>query len=277
MKLIEEKITVPTQLPRVSRPRLLALLEKSLASCTSTILSGRAGTGKSALALDFALKCGSDVAWYKVDAHDSEFEVFFQYLIESIRKQRPNFGNKALRPRAQDCQLEQTPLLAEALVYELVEGESNPLLLVIEDLHLVCDAPWLVPFFRRLLPLLPPEVHILITSRTVPPAPLWRMRSKQTLCVIEEEALAFTRQETIELFKTYGLSSEQATLALDHSNGRAAALTALAETLNGSDSRGYGKTIADWNLSNRLDRVSHSVPRSHSPPDYQAIALPRLT
>lgn len=254
MNLIVEKITVPTQLPRVSRPRLLALLEKSLASCTSTILSGRAGTGKSALALDFALKCGRDVAWYKVDAPDSEFEVFFQYLTESIRKQRPHFGSKALRPRTQNIQLDQIPLLAEALVYELVEGENKPLLLVIEDLHLVCDAAWLVPFFRRLLPLLPPEVHILVTSRTVPPAPLWRMRSKQTLAVIEEEMLAFTRQETNELFGSYGLSAEQATVALDHSNGRAAALTALAETLNVSGSKGYGN-VTDWNLGNRLNRV----------------------
>ena len=255
MNLIAEKMTVPTQLPRVSRPRLLSLLEKNLTACTSTILSGRAGTGKSALALDFALKCGRDVAWYKVDAPDSEFEVFFQYLIESIRKQRPHFGTKALRPRAQDFQLEHIPLIAEALVYELVEGENKPLLLVIEDLHLVCDATWLVPFFRRLLPLLPPEVHILITSRTVPPAPLWRMRSKQTLSVIEEDLLAFTRQETIELFNSYGLSSEQATLALDHGNGRAAALTAFAETLDSPGSEAYRKVNAGWNLGDELNPV----------------------
>ena len=255
MNLIGEKITIPTQLPRVSRPRLLALLEKSLTACTSTILSGRAGTGKSALALDFALKCGRDVAWYKVDAPDGEFEVFFQYLIESIRKQRPHFGSKVLWPSAQDIQHDQIPLFAEALVYELGEGENKPLLIVIEDLHLVCDATWLVPFFRLLLPLLPPEVHILITSRTVPPAPLWRMRSKQTLCVIEEDALAFTRQETIDLFKSYGLSSEQAAFALDQANGRAAALTALAETLNGSGNEGFGKANADWNLGDRLNRV----------------------
>jgi len=234
---------------------LLELLEKSLTSCTSTILSGRAGTGKSALALDFARKCCRDVAWYKVDAADSEFEVFFQYLTGSIRKQRPNFGTKALRPGTQTIQFDQIPLLAEALVYELVEGENKPLLIVIEDLHLVCDATWLVPFFRVLLPLLPPEVHILITSRTVPPAPLWRMRSKQTLSVIEEELLAFTRQETIDLFKSYGLSSEQATLALDHGNGRAAALTAFAETLDGPGSEGYRNVNTDWNVGDGLNPV----------------------
>jgi len=234
-ELIVEKVTVPLEFPRISRPRLLALLERSLASCTSTILSGRAGTGKTALALDFARNCGRGVAWYKVDAPEAEVEIFFKYLIASIRTQRLDFGTKALMPAAKTAQLDQIPLLAEAFVYELVEGENKPLLIVIEDLHLVCDSEWLVPFFRRLLPLLPSEVHMLITSRTMPPAPLWRMRSKQTLSVIEEEVLAFTRQEASELFESYALSSEQANIALDHAHGRAAALTGFAATLSESE------------------------------------------
>jgi len=234
-ELIVEKITVPAQLPQLSRPRLLALLQKSLASCTSTILSGRAGTGKSALARDFARNCGRGVAWYKVDAAEGELEIFFQYLIASIRTQRPNFGNKALLPGTETAPLDQIPLLAEAFVYELVEGENQPLLIVIEDLHLIYDSEWLVPFFRRLLPLLPSEIHVLITSRTMPPTPLWRMRSKQTLSVIEEDVLAFTRRETMELFESYGLSTEQANIAFDHSHGRAAALTGFAATLNESE------------------------------------------
>ncbi len=234
-ELIVEKITVPAELPRLSRPRLLALLQKSLASCTSTFLSGRAGTGKSELARDFARNCGRGVAWYKVDAAEGELEIFFQYLIASIRTQRPNFGSRALLPGAGTARLDQISLLAEAFVYELVEGENKPLLIVIEDLHLIFDSEWLVPFFRRLLPLLPSEVHVLMTSRTMPPAPLWRMRSKQTLSVIEEEVLAFTRQETIELFESYGLSIEQANIALDQARGRAAALIGFAATLNESE------------------------------------------
>ena len=41
------------------------------------------------------------------------------------------------------------------LFTELTEGyTTGPLLIVIEDLHLVSDADWLEPFFGRLLPLL---------------------------------------------------------------------------------------------------------------------------
>lgn len=229
-ELVSEKISVPKPIPMLSRPRLIWLLENSLRSCTSTILSGRAGTGKTALALDFALNCDRRVSWYKVDAPEAELEVFFHYLTASIRKQRPAFGTtfsylvKTMAP-------EQMSLLAEAFVYDLGDGCGEPLLIVIDDLHLVCDSAWLVPFFKRLLPLLPPDVHLLITSRTMPPAPLWRMRSKQTLCVVDEETLAFTRQEATVLFKKYGLTPEQASIALDHSHGRASAIARFAATL----------------------------------------------
>jgi LuxR family transcriptional regulator, maltose regulon positive regulatory protein len=225
VELIGEKIVAPTPSPRVSRPRLLTMLERSMAAGTSTIVSGRAGSGKTALAVDFAKKCGRPVSWYKVDAPEADPKLFFQYLIASIREQQPGFGAGSLMALVDLVDPDHIGWLTEAFVYELAEGSRvGPLLLIIEDLHLVSDADWLVPFFTRLLPLLPSEVHVLITSRSLPPAPLWRMRSKQSLVVIDEAALAFTRPEAITLFESYGLSSEQANIALDHSHGRAAAL-----------------------------------------------------
>lgn len=231
-KIIMEKITVPSPTGCVARPRLRGILEKSLRSCASTIISGRAGSGKTTLAVDFAEKSGRSVAWYKVDAPETNLEVFFEYLISSIYAQRPGFGSYSLSALLQEeTELKDISHLAELFVFELELLAEHPLLIVIEDLHLVCDAEWLVPFFRRLLPLLPADVHMLITSRTMPPAPLWRMRSKQTLSVIDEETLSFTRDEAVRLFDQYGLTREQASIALDHSRGRAAALSSLAATL----------------------------------------------
>jgi LuxR family maltose regulon positive regulatory protein len=230
-ELVVEKISRPTEPPRVSRSRLLDDLTQSLNSRASTILIGRAGTGKTALALDFSLKCGRRAAWYKVDASDAEMRVFFQYLVTSLRQVIPNFGSEPLQQMVVDAKPEEVPRLAEAFVYELSEGECEPLLVVIDDLHLICDADWVVPFFQRVMPLLPSHVHILITSRTMPPAPLWRLRSKQMLLVVDEDTLAFTRVEAAELFETFGLSREQASIAVDHTHGRAAALASFAASL----------------------------------------------
>lgn len=69
----------------------------------------------------------------------------------------------------------------------------------------------------------------------MPSAPLWRMRSKQTLAVIEEESLVFTKQEAVDLFESYALSREHATIALDHTKGRAAALARFATMLIDKD------------------------------------------
>ena len=236
MQLILDKITTPAQSPRLSRARLLKTLKASLASCTSTIVNGRAGTGKTLLATDFARRSGRLVAWYKVDASDTDLSVFLQYLVESVRQHRPDFGRETLAQLVETASLEDVPVLAEAFVYELLETNGKPLLIVLEDLHLIYDAEWVVPFFRRLLPLLPADAHMLITGRSLPPAPLWRMRAKQTLCVIEEQEIAFTLEETRKLFESYGLSESQSAMAFKQTRGRAAMLDTMAALL-GSASR----------------------------------------
>jgi hypothetical protein len=68
------------------------------------------------------------------------------------------------------------------------------------------------------------------------------MRSKQTLRVIEESALAFTLLEAEELFHSYGLNVKAAAQALSETWGRAAALDGVArghrEALNAEAARG---------------------------------------
>ena len=239
MQLILDKLMLPSE-PRLSRARLLSLLHGSLTSCTSTIINGRAGTGKTMLSSDFARRCGRRVAWYKVDASDGDPRIFFQYLIESVRRERPGFGEQTFAPLMESATIEDMPVLAEGFVYELLEHGGDPLLIIIDDLHLVYDEEWVVPFFRRLLPLLPADAHMLITGRSMPPAPLWRMRSKQMLCVIEEPTLAFTQGEAVKLFETYGLSEAHALVALQHSRGRASTLDKFGYVLSSS-----GKAVSD--------------------------------
>lgn len=254
MPLILDKITTPLEAPRISRPRLLNTLHGSLQGCTSTIINGRAGTGKTLLSSDFARRCGRSVAWYKIDASDTELRVFFNYLLGTVARHRKGFGEQTLLPMVEGASLEDIPMLAEAFVYELLESAGEPLLIILDDLHLVYDAEWVVPFFRRLLPLLPVEAHMLITGRSLPPAPLWRMRSKQTLCVVEETMMAFTLKEAEKLFASYGLPEERAESALLQSRGRAAALDTIArlwsETENSETTRGEKRS--------RKPRVRHT-------------------
>lgn len=227
---IHDKIAIPAVGARTSRSRLLKLLAENLISTNATVVNGRAGTGKTALAGDFARHAGRAVAWYKVDAADNDLRLFCEYLITAVRLQRPMLGAQQLLELSQRVQTDSAELLADALVFQLAETRGEPLLIVIEDLHLVYDAEWVVPFFRRWLPLLPPDVHVLITCRSLPPAPLWRLRSKQMLRVVDESELAFTLEESVALFKTYGLNEEHARVAWTHTNGKAVTISDFAST-----------------------------------------------
>lgn len=215
---------------RLARGRLLAGLSESLKCCSATVISGRAGTGKTTLAGDFARGSGRAAAWYTVEAPDAELPVFFKYLCGAVARRRPGFGAQALWMLGDGLSAGEVDVLVECFVSELLCLEE-PLLVVVDDLHFVYDEEWTAPFFARLLPLLPREVHFILVGRGLPPAPLWRMRSKQTLCVLEEPALAFTLHEAQELFTLYSAPNVQAAAAWHETRGRAAALADRAAAL----------------------------------------------
>jgi LuxR family transcriptional regulator, maltose regulon positive regulatory protein len=235
MKIITSKITIPTETPLVCRQGLLDTLLENIKSCHATVINGRAGTGKTMLAVDFVRRHEGRAAWYKVDAPDMSLPVFLEYLVASVAQVRPGFGRQTLDCRARSSGTGGAEVggefniaeLAEAFVYDL-ERQAEPLVLVIDDLHLIYDTDWVIPFFHRLLPLLPAETHMLIMGRGLLPAPMWRLRSKQQLFVITEQMLAFTQTEAEGLFSGYGLGAEEARSALLRTGGRAAGLHAAA-------------------------------------------------
>ena len=235
MKIITSKITIPTETTLLCRQRLLDTLRENLKSCHATVINGRAGTGKTLLAVEFVRHNVGRAAWYKVDAPDMSLPVFIEYLVASVARVRPGFGRQT-----RDCLARLSGTggaevggeiniaeLADAFIYDL-ELQAEPLVLVIDDLHLIYDADWVIPFFHHLLPLLPAETHMLILGRGLLPEPMWRLRSKQHLFVITEQMLTFTQTEAEELFSGYGLAAGEARSAHLRTGGRAAGLHASA-------------------------------------------------
>src|SRR5262249_59694308 len=96
MKLIASKLTIPTENPRVCREGLLDTLRENLKSCHATVINGRAGTGKTMLAVDFVRRYVRRAAWYKVDAPDISLPVFMEYLVASVARVQPGFGRQTL-------------------------------------------------------------------------------------------------------------------------------------------------------------------------------------
>ena len=62
------------------------------------------------------------------------------------------------------------------------------------------------------------------------PQPLWRIRSKQVLGVIDEKLLAFNLDEIKEFFKKHGISDKKAANAHKKSFGRISRLKQFIES-----------------------------------------------
>ncbi len=218
--LFTEKMAIPVFENYIVRPRLDNLLEKTLKQFGATLITGRTGTGKTALASDFSGKYDG-AGWFSVESADIDWNVFFRYFVESFsrilsKKQIKNIlleikksGPNTVAPCVET-------LLSQVALY----SKETPYLIVIDEIHNVFDAEWFPEFFTTLLYSLTNNIQLVILSRSNPPLPLWRLRSKQILGVIDEKLLAFTTSETEGLFKKFRLPKTKALMAFGKTFGR---------------------------------------------------------
>ena len=214
LPLISEKLRTPKCGNIVHRPRLHELLERSCTQFGGTLLSGRSGTGKTTLAAEFATR-KKKVAWYSVDPSDADWCVFARYFSAALAGKRSARSAPPATDRA---------ALGEFLGDCLSAGKNRRKLIVLDNIHHLFDADWFCDFFVLMLQSLDPDSHALMLCRSKPPAPLWRLRSKQVLNVIDERLLAFTPAEAEELCGSRGIPKMAARAFQSESFGRASKL-----------------------------------------------------
>jgi LuxR family transcriptional regulator, maltose regulon positive regulatory protein len=217
--LFADKMRIPKFSRHISRPRLIELLKKSSAQIGATLITGRAETGKSALAAEFAENYDR-VAWYQIDTAETDWNLFARYFAEIFDE-----DFEELKAASQEI-----IVFVEKLFERVAEKSDVPVLIVLDDLHNIFDAEWFSEFLVSLLYTLSPVQHLVLLSRTKPPQPLWRVRSKQVLGVIDEKLLAFNPEETAEFFAQHGLDEEKATKAHKKLYGRISRLKQFIET-----------------------------------------------
>lgn len=206
--LIPEKLEVPDIRASVERPRLSSLLERSIANYTATLISGRAGTGKTtAAAVCYRKK--ETPSWYSVTPTDLDWASFAQHFEASLRNdyQSPIASSNSVSSAKTHSSA------IEAFLVECLKLTECPDMVVIDDAHHLFETHWFADFLTTLVRLIPESSHLLMTCRSRPPAPLWRLRSKQVLNVIDEKLLYFSAEETEDL---YSLLDIDLRLAFEH-------------------------------------------------------------
>lgn len=199
LPLIDAKLRLPEAKKGVPRTKLIELLERSARGHAGTLLVGRAGSGKTVVAAEFAQTI-PDAAWYSIDAGDADWSIFSRYFREMVMGKEAESGNATGEPQVR------TPLEMFADLLTMLETRSRewPRLLVLDGVDHLFDTKWFTEFFAMLVASLPPYAHVLVLSRTKPPTPLWRLRSKQVINVVDEKVLAFSLSETEKLFALHG-------------------------------------------------------------------------
>src|SRR5687767_15385780 len=223
--ILNEKLEIPQCAGLVERPRLIEKLDRSLSRFAATLISGRAGTGKTSTAAAYA-RTRKTTAWFTVESSDIDWNVFASYLAASVLRV---VGSKKAVADSLPAVTNSLPA-AMALFFlnifselETADKDHRPLL-VLDGIHHLFDADWFGGFFSILQPSLSETADLLLLCRSKPPNPLWRLRSKQQLDVIDEKTLAFDRDETIVLLKRAGRSQAEAARIHTETFGRVSKL-----------------------------------------------------
>ena len=204
---LRTKLLAPRPAPELLfRERLVERLRANL-SLPVTLVAANAGSGKTTLVAEFLRKQERPYVWYQLDHTDSDPAVFMGYLAHGIQQRVKNFG-ETIFAYLQANELAQHPeRAADVLLNEILERVEQQLIVVLDDYHhLGTDTP-VHAVVDRLITYLPDVIHVIIVSRDVPPLTLARLRSQDSLSIIDRSDLLFTAEETQELFrKVFGLA-----------------------------------------------------------------------
>ncbi|HUF04633.1 MAG TPA: hypothetical protein VMM38_10720 [Aridibacter sp.] len=235
--LIAEKLEVPENRVYFRRDRLEKLLDKLLERFGTALVLGRAGTGKTALAADYSRKF-ERISWLSVESSDVEWDVFARYFSAALADRDGPGPVRSLVPPV----IGLDPDLVSAYVETVLRTrkrlpEAAKHLIVLDKTHNIFDAPWFEDFLLGLIFNLGRSSRLLILSRTQPPLPIWRLRSKQSLGFLGEKLLEFSAEETRKLFEYHGLNVTAARYAQRRSFGRISKLMEMIEAVRSGSNR----------------------------------------
>jgi LuxR family transcriptional regulator, maltose regulon positive regulatory protein len=233
--ILATKLFIPPPPPRaVDRPRLSERLDEGLHR-RLTLISAPAGFGKTTLLSGWVASRNRPTAWLSLDDGDSDPARFLAYVIAAVQRVAPEVG-AGLHAALISPQPPSPESILTVLINELAVRPEE-LLLVLDDYHLINAKP-IDDALTFLLEHLPPQVHVLMSTREDPPLPLAGLRARGHLNELRAADLRFTIAEAAAfLNQTIGLNlSADDVAALDsRTEGWIAGLQLAAISLQGSD------------------------------------------
>lgn len=192
-RLFSAKTRIPLPPPSfLSRAQLQSALrtgtERKL-----TLVVAPAGFGKTTAVAEYARALGASAAWLTLDSGDHDLSVFLHYLLTAIAQVRPGFGTETRTwLAATPAPASEVDTCAAMLVGELETVGGSPLVLFLDDFHALESSASVLRLLDLTLQYLPPDVHIVIGSRTGPALTITRLLVEQQISGFGADELRFS-------------------------------------------------------------------------------------
>jgi LuxR family maltose regulon positive regulatory protein len=266
--LLQTKLYIPPTSPElVPRQRLFDRLNEGLTR-KLTLIAAPAGFGKTTLVSDWLQRVELPAAWLSLDQGDNDPSRFLAYLAAALRQIDVQIGQSV------QGMLEASPPPPPGSVMPAIINEiasAPPFILALDDYDAI-DAPPVHDAVTFLLDYLPPQIHVIITSRADPPLPLARLRARAQLTEVRVIDLRFTGDETASFFNQISglnLSTEELVALEQRTEGWIAGLQLAAASLQGrlaSERQAFVDTFAgddqyiiDYLVEEVIDRQTPDV------------------
>ena len=262
--VLATKLFAPAMRGRlVARSRLLADLNGTLdAGHRLTLVSAPAGFGKTTLLSAWTALLGerrppAAVAWVSLDDGDNDLGRLLAHTFAALRRAGLDIDTAALESLRPEPGYAAVAL--STLVNEVARaGDREPdrrWILALDDYHAI-TSPEVHEAVSFLLDNLPAQLHLLIATRSDPPLPLARLRSRGQLVERRAADLRFTAAEAAEFLNTVmGLDLTAADIQAleERTEGWAVGLQLAALSLRGvADRRAVAGFIDAFTGSHRF-------------------------
>ncbi|SES83346.1 hypothetical protein [Anaerobranca gottschalkii] len=213
-----------------------------------TLFCAPAGYGKTTLTRIWLEKEKESTAWVSLDEHDNSPSLFWGYIITALQKFDRNLGKNILHFLNSNNYFTEwsSKSIIVPLLNELMEREGI-MYLVLDDYHLITNSE-IHQGMAYFIENLPPNLHLVVTTRSLPPWPLAKWRAKEKLLEVGVNQLKFTIEEISTMLKLYDnllLKDEEIEILLTKTAGWVTGLKlAISSLLSTKDVEGFIKKFS---------------------------------
>jgi LuxR family transcriptional regulator, maltose regulon positive regulatory protein len=207
------------------------------------------------------------VAWLALDEADNDSTRFLTYLVAALQRVAADIG-AGMSGMLQSAQPPPTELILTTLLNDM-STLPDDVVLVLDDYHVI-DTTSVDTAITFLLEHLPPNMHLVMTTREEPALPLARLRARDQLTELRDTDLRFSAAEAAEFLNrvmALNLSAEAIAALEERTEGWIAGLQLAALSMQGQHDTtsfihsftGSSRYIIDYLAEEVLERQPDAV------------------